>query len=81
MSGYDPFWMIDSLLEEEYISDKEHEAERFRAMNDNEFFIEVKKVNLEDLKILSELAYRWHDENLISNIKSEFKRRGVILWT
>lgn len=78
MCGYDPFYWYDIQLCNQYKADLEKEAEMMLKDIPIKRFIELMKDYTElELKIVFDLSYKWHDEEMIKAVKQEYKKRGL----
>lgn len=78
MCGYDPFYWYERELENQYIEELKKEAEIMLKDIPIKRFIELMKDFTElELKIVFDLSYKWHDEEMIKAVKQEYNKRGL----
>lgn len=78
MCGYNPFYWYDRELDNEYIEEMKKEAETMlKDVPIKEFVRLMQQFTELELKIVFDLSYEWHDEEMICAVKKEYKRRGL----
>ena len=77
MSSYNQFYWYDRQLDSEYIEEKEKEGQMFRDLPITEFIEMVSKVTDLELRLLFNISYEWHDEQMSDALKKEFRKRGL----
>lgn len=81
MCGYNPFYWYDRELDNEYIEEMKKEAETMlKDVPIKEFVRLMQQFTELELKIVFDLSYKWHDEEMIKAVKQEYKKRGLA-WT
>lgn len=80
MCGFEPFKWYEQELDNEFVEQKRKEAEMLKDIPIKEFVSIVKDFTALELKIVFDLSYGWHDEEMIKILKNEYKKRGLA-WT
>jgi hypothetical protein len=77
MCGYNPFYWYEQKLDNDFIEQKRKDAEMLKDIPVKEFMELVKGFTELELKIVFDLSYEWHDEEMIKAVKQEYKKRGL----
>lgn len=77
MCGYDPFKWYEQDLDNEFEEQKRKDAVMLKDIPIKEFAKIVKDFTELELKIVFDLSYEWHDEEMIKILKNEYRKRGL----
>ena len=77
MCGYNSFYWYEQKLDNEFKEQKRKDAEMLKDIPIKEFVSMVKDFTELELKIVFDLSYEWHDEEMVKAVKQEYKKRGL----
>ena len=70
------YW-YEKDLDNEFKEQKRKDAEMLKDIPIKEFMKLVKDFTELELKIVFDLSFEWHDEEMIKAVKQEYKKRGL----